>query len=189
VRLAATDGTRMAGSVGRGATLWPSATATPIDLAPEGMMASHVEALDGEWQIGTVWKGMCARAGLWRGTAASFCDLTPKGFQAASAYGGAKGFQVGFVRRKDTTRNGSTGCDHRATIWQGAADRWFDLNALLPEKNYNASVAWAIEVRGDEVRVCGSASQYEVSSPGTAEESHFEPVSHPVLWTARLAKG
>jgi hypothetical protein len=186
VGLFATDGSRLAGSLDGRATLWPSATAAPIDLAPEGMPLSEVEALDGAWQIGNAWKGMRARAGLWRGTAAAFCDLTPKGFDTARAYGGVRGFQVGFVRGKDTTGNGSAGCDNRAVLWQGAADRWFDLNALLPTKNYNASVAWAIEIRGDEVRVCGEASRYEVSEPGTSRESHSVPVAHPVLWTARL---
>ncbi len=186
VSLFATDGTRLAGSLNGRATLWPSATATPIDLAPGELALSEVQALDGELQIGIAWKGMCARAGLWRGSAASFCDLTPKRFQSGRAFGGTQGFQVGFVRAKDTTRNGSTGDDNRAVLWQGAADRWFDLNALLPPKKYNASVAWAIEIRGDVVHVCGEASRYEVSHPGTPQESHVVPVAHPVLWTARL---
>ena len=189
VELFATDGSRLAGSLDGRATLWPSAVATPIDLAPEGMPASNVEAIDGECEIGIAWNGMCARAGLWRGTAASFCDLTPKGFETARALGGANGFQVGSVRRKDTTANGSTACDNRAVLWQGAADRWFDLNALLPMKNYNASFGRAIEVRGDEVLVCGEASRYEVSDPGTSQECHFVPVTHPVLWTGRLRQG
>lgn len=186
VVLVATDGTRLAGSIDGRATLWPTATATPTTLNPAGMSASEVQALDGELQVGIAFKGMCARAGLWRGTAASFQDLTPKGFQAGRALGAARGFQVGFVRVKDTTRNGSTGDDNRAVIWQGAADRWFDLNALLPPKTYNASVAWAIEIRGDTVQVCGQASRYELSHPGTPQESHAVPVAHPVLWTARL---
>jgi hypothetical protein len=189
VSLFATDGTRLVGSVHGRATLWPTATAAPVDLAPEAMPMSEVQALDGELQIGIAWKGMCARAGFWRGTAASFSDLTPMDFEAGRAFGATRGFQVGFVRRKDTTRNGSTGSDNRAVLWQGAADRWLDLNALLQAKKYNASVAWAIEIRGDAVQVCGEASRYEVSNPGTAQESHFVPVAHPVLWTARLAAG
>jgi hypothetical protein len=189
VSLFATDGTRLAGSLDGRAALWPSATAAPIDLAPEGLPASEVQEFDGELQIGIAWKGMCARAGLWRGTAASFRDLTPKGFASGRAYGGTRGFQVGFVRAKDTTRNGSTGNDNRAVLWHGAADRWFDLNALLPAKKYNASVAWAIELRGDAVYVCGEASRFEVRDPGTPQESHVVPVAHPVLWTARLSGG
>ena len=186
VTLLATDGTRVAGSLDARATLWPSTTSAPIDLAPAGMPMSEVEALDGEQQIGIAWKGMCARAALWRGTAASFTDLTPKGFEFGRGHAGAGGFQVGFVRAKDTTRNGSAAVDNRAALWQGAADRRVDLNALLPAKKYNASVAWAIEIRGDAVRICGQATRYEVSDPGTPRESHFEPVAHPVLWTARL---
>lgn len=187
VSLFATDGTRLAGSIrGRGA-LWPSAGAAPIDLTPEGLSMSEVQALDGELQIGLVWKGFCPRAGIWRGAAASFADLTPSGFEAGSAYGGAHGYQVGFVRAKDNTPGGSPGADNRAVLWQGAADRWFDLNALLPAKHYNASVAWAMEVRDDALLVCGSANRYEAIHPGTPHESHAVPTQHPVLWTARLA--
>src|SRR5262249_8119714 len=187
VTLFATDGTRLAGSIDGRATLWPSATATSIDLAPQGMPMSEVQALDGELQIGIAFKGMCARAALWRGTAASFCDLTPQGFESARALDGMNGFQVGFVRVKDTTGNGGTGEDNRAVLWQNAANRWFDLNALLPEKKYNASVAWAIEIRDDIVRICGEASRYELKNPGTPYETHMVPVAHPVLWSSRLA--
>jgi hypothetical protein len=186
VQLFATDGTRVAGSVDGHATLWPSPAATPIELAPAAMPASEVQALDGELQIGIVWKGMCARAAFWRGTAASFVDLTPAGIQTARALGAAQGYQVGFVRTRDNTRNGNAGCDNRAVLWQGAADRWVDLNALLPADKYNASTAWAIDIRGDSVRICGEASRYEADRAGTPQESHFVPVAHPVLWTARL---
>ena len=189
VSLFATDGKRLAGSLNGRATLWPTATAAPVDLAPEGLPMSEVQALDGELQIGIAWKGMCARAGFWRGTAVSFCDLTPRGFQSGRAFDGTRGFQVGFVRARDTTRNGSTGSDNRAVLWQAAADRWFDLNALLPAKTYNASVAWAIEIRGNAVHICGEASRFEVSHPGTLQESHAVPVAHPVLWSAQLRGG
>ncbi len=187
VSLFATDGTRLAGSLQGRATLWPSAIAAPIDLAPAGMPMSEVQALDDELQIGIACKRMCARAVLWQGTAASFRDITPDGFESGRAFGGARGYQVGFVRARDTTPNGSSGVDNRAVLWQGTADRWMDLNALLPAKKYNASVAWAIEIRGDTVRVCGEASRYELSHPGTPQESQFVPVAHPVVWTARLA--
>ena len=96
---------------------------------------------------------------------------------------------MGFVRAKDTTRNGSTALDNRAVLWQGAANRWFNLNALLPSKTYNASAAWAIEISGEVVQICGEASRYEVRDPGTPHESHFKPAAHPVLWTARLGGG
>ena len=186
VALYATDGTRAAGSVNGRAALWPSFASAPIDLAPEKMPLSDVEAFDGDIQVGLAWKGLCARAGIWHGTAASFVDLTPKGFQTSRAYGAAGGYQVGFVRQKDTTRNGSTGCDNAAVLWQAAADRWFDLNALLPAKKYNASVAWSIEIHADVVQVCGEASRYEPYHAGTPHESHAVPVAHPVIWQARL---
>jgi hypothetical protein len=186
VKLLATDGTRVAGSVKGRAMYWPSINAAPIDLTPAGMTMSEVQDLDGDLQVGTAWKGFRARAGCWRGTAASFVDLTPKGYQTSSAFGAVRGYQVGFVRAKDTTRDGSGGSDNRAVIWQGASDRWFNLNALLPSAKYNASTALAIDIRGDVLQVCGRAIRYELSHPGTPQESHAVPVAHPVLWTARL---
>lgn len=186
VAVFATDGTRFAGSADGRAHIWPSIDAAPIDLSPKGMAMSEVQAIDGDLQIGMAFKGMRARAGLWRGSAASFEDLTPKGFQTARAVGGAQGFQVGFVRAKDTTPNGSGGSDNRAVIWQGVADKWIDLNALLPSTKYNASVAWGIDIRGDVLQVCGQANRYEATHPGTKYEDHAVPVAHPVIWTARL---
>jgi hypothetical protein len=186
VRLLATDGLQIAGGVRNRAVLWPTASSAPIDLSPEKAQASEIQALDGDLQIGTAWRGVCARAGLWRGTAASFIDLTPKGFETGRAYGGAMGLQVGCVRRKDATRNGSAACDDRAILWHGAPDRWFDLNELLPKKDFNASVAWAIVVVDCEVRICGEATRCEVSDAGTNRESHSVPVARPVVWTARL---
>ncbi len=149
---------------------------------------SEVAALDGELQVGTAWKGMCARAGLWHGTAASFVDLTPRGFKAGQVSGGSRGYQVGFVRARDLTKDGTPGSDNRAVLWQGAADRWLDLNALLPASEYNASMAKAIMVHGDRVLVCGEANRYEVTHAGTRQESHAVPIAHPVLWTAQLAR-
>jgi hypothetical protein len=186
VHLFATDGTRFAGSTQGRATLWPSLEAAPIDLTPEGLAMSEIQALDGDLQIGTVWKGWCPRAAIWRGSAASFTDLTPTGFEAGSAYDGAHGYQVGFVRVTDNAPGGTPGSDNRAVLWQGTADNWFDLNALLPAKKYNASAAWAIDVRDGVVRVCGSANRYEAIRPGTPHESHVVPVAHPVLWKTRL---
>ena len=69
VAVFATDGTRVAGSVDGRALLWPSIQASPIDLSPKGMAMSEVQAIDGDIQVGMAFKGMCARAGIWRGTA------------------------------------------------------------------------------------------------------------------------
>ena len=186
VSLFATDGTRLAGSVHGQAMLWPSPNATPIDLSPKGMEMSEVQALDGTLQVGTAFKGFRAHAGVWSGSAESFTSLTPKGFQTSRASGGMRGYQVGFVRKKDTTRGGSGGSDNLAVVWQGAADRWFDLNALLPSSKYNASRALAIDIQGNTLQIGGEASQYELFHPGTPQESHAVPVAHPVIWKARL---
>jgi hypothetical protein len=187
IALHATDGTRMAGSIHGRATLWPSPDDSPIDLSPKGMSMSEVQALDGDLQAGMAFKGFRARACLWRGTAESFVDLTPKKFQTARALGATRGYQVGFVREKDTTRDGSGGSDNRAVIWQGAPDRWFDLHTLVDSDQYNASMALAIDVQGHVLRIGGQVSRYELYHPGTAQESHAVPVAHPVVWAARLA--
>jgi hypothetical protein len=184
VALYATDGERLAGSIQGRAMLWPSPDAEPVDLSPAGMM-SEIQALDGDLQIGTAFKGFRARAGVWRGTPDSFIDLTPNGYQTARAGGGQRGYQVGSIRKKDTTRGGSGGSDNCAVIWQGAADRWFDLNALLPSSKYNASTASAIHIKGDVLQIGGEASRYELYHEGP-QESHAVPVAHPVIWTARF---
>ena len=187
VQLLATDGVGVGGNIRGQAAWWPTAAGKPVMLAPEGMAMSEVHALDGEWQAGHAYKGMRARAGLWRGTAQSFVDVTPRGFETARIHAAAGGYQSGIVRRKENLSGGTPGYDDLAALWHGSADEWIDLNALLPADQYNASAAWGMEIRDGELRICGEASRYEVSDPGTPRESHYVPVAHPVLWTARLA--
>jgi hypothetical protein len=186
VCLRATDGTGVAGNIGVRAVLWPSFGAPAVELAPKDMPASEVYAIDGDRQIGYAFKKLAARAVVWQGTAASAVDLTPDGFEESRAFDGAHGYQVGLVRERSTTRNGSSACDDRAAIWQGAADRWFDLNALLP-KPFNSSNAWALHVTGDRILICGEARQVETSDAGTPRESHYVPAAQAVLWTATIA--
>ena len=160
VSLFATDGTRLAGSLDGRAALWPSATAAPIDLAPEGLPASEVQEFDGELQIGIAWKGMCARAGLWRGTAASFRDLTPKGFASGRAYGGTRGFQVGFVRAKDTRQRIDGQRQPRRVVARGSGPRVRPQRVVAGEKVQRVGrvgdrIAWRCGVRlrrGEPVR-------------------------------------
>ena len=189
VSLKGTDGTQLVGSADGRAALWPRVGAAPVDLGPVGFGASEVHALDGDTQVGVAFKGMTARAALWCGTASSFVDLTPNGYEVGRAFHAAVGWQVGLVRREDVTRNGSASLADQATLWQGSNDRWFDLNSLLPRgRGFNASVAWSIECLGDRVQICGEASRYEVSDPGTDRESHFIPAAQAVVWTARRTR-
>ena len=186
VSLECTDGVRLGGSIGGRAALWPRAGDAAIDLAPDGYFASEVWALDGDTQAGIAFKGMKARAAIWRGSAASFVDLTPGGFEVGRALHALNGCQAGFVRRTDTTRNGSSSLADQAALWQGASDRWLDLNALLPPASgLNASVAWTIEQSGDRMQICGEASRYEASDAGTDRESHFVPAAQAVIWRTR----
>jgi len=185
VSLICSDGTRIGGSVSGRAALWNTLKATAIDLAPDTHPASEIYALDGDVQAGVAFSKLHARAGLWRGTADSFSDITPKGHEVGGIYGGARGFQVGLVRAKDTTRNGSASLADKASLWQGTADSWFDLNAFVP-KPFNASAAGAITFVGERLWICGSAMRYEASDPGTPRESHYLPQAQAVLWTAQL---
>ena len=187
VSLKGTDGTQIVGSVAGRAALWPRVADAPLDLHPQGFASSEVRAIDADTQVGVVFKGLGARAALWRGTAASFVDLTPAGYEVSRAFHAARGWQVGLVRRTDVTANGSASLADQAALWHGSADRWIDLNALLPAASgLNASAAWAIERKGDRVVICGEASRYETRDPGTDRESHFLPAAQAVIWTARV---
>lgn len=188
VCLRATDGTRLGGSIGGRAALWPAVDAPAVDLAPPAMPASELYALDGELQVGYAFADDGARALLWRGTADSVRDLTPTGFTEARAFDGADGFQAGFIRPRASTPSGVAALDDRAVLWHGAADRWWDLNAVLPT-GFNASVAWAVHVTDDSVSVCGEARQIVVQNEGTDQESHGLEHSQAVLWTARRTLG
>jgi hypothetical protein len=185
VCLTATDGTQIAGSIGGRAALWRSFDAAPVDLANDETPASEVRAVDGDLQIGYGFDRKGARALLWRGTAKSVIDLTPKGHQEARAFGGASGFQVGFVRAKVRTRTGLAACDDRAVLWDGAADRWVDLNAFLPPP-FNASVAWAIGVHADQIVVCGVASQVALDNPRASPKGQLVAEACAVVWRCRL---
>lgn len=185
VSLCATDGTRLAGSIGGRAALWPSFGAAPVDLAPVNMPASEVHALDGALQVGYAFDADAAHAMIWRGSADSAQDLTPDGFAEARAFDGANGYQVGFVRTRTHTPGGTAALDNRAVIWNGAADRRCDLNALLPEP-FNASTAWAICFTDDSVLVCGEALRVERRDAGTARETHAMAMSQAVVWKAPL---
>ncbi len=148
------------------------------------MPASEVRVLDNELQAGTAFNGMCARAVLWNGSVESFRDITPSGFQTGRIYGGKLGYQVGFVRKKDTTKNGSSGVDNRAMLWQSSAENCFDLNSLFQPNTHNASVAHSIEIAERKIKIGGQACRYEVTDANTPHESQTMPVAQPVVWTA-----
>jgi hypothetical protein len=99
----------------------------------------------------------------------------------------AGGWQVGLVRRREVTRNGSSSLADQAALWQGAQDRWIDINALLPpQSGFNASAAWSIAVGKSRVTICGEATRYEVSDSDADRESRYAPAAQAVVWTARV---
>jgi hypothetical protein len=186
VALYCTNGVALAGSRDGRATLWPQAEAAPIDLTPLRCQLSEVLALDGHEQFGVAFHGDRARAARWAGSAESYADYTPEGFETAGIRATCQGFQAGSVRRRHATMNGTPGSDDQAALWRGGGDRWFDLNSLLPQP-YNSSTALAVEWVGQEIRICGEVRLCEVSHPGTKNESHIVPKAHPALWTGCLA--
>jgi hypothetical protein len=188
VCLEGTDGTRIVGSADGRAAFWLDAQSAPVDLNPHGFHGSEANAIDGDIQAGIVFKGMSARAALWRGTADSFVDMTPDGYEVARILHAAHGWQVGLVRRRDLTRNGSSSLADQAALWQGSHERWVDLNAMLPaQSGLNASAAWSIDVREGRIQICGEAARYEISDPDTDRESHYSPSAQAVVWTARAS--
>ncbi len=186
VAIHCTDGVSVGGGRDGRATWWPSLEAEPVDLESPGWSGSTLFALDGEAQYGSAFRGGRARAARWAGGPETLVDFTPEGVETATILGACQGFQVGSLRTRYACQGGSPGCDERAVVWRGGADRWFDLNSLLGEP-YNSSIAYAVERFGSEIRICGEVRRCEVSNPNTKQESHFIPRANPAVWTGRLA--
>lgn len=158
VELWATDGEAHVGTVGSGrAAMWRGSGAVVL-LGPADRATSAQGIGDGE-QVGEIWVGRGPHAVLWRDTEASMVDLNPAGFETSRAYACAGGFQVGMVKPLEMTRAGFNAPETRAALWAGAGDQFLDLHAAVPAP-WNASVARAIEIEGDVVRIAGSVEEF-----------------------------
>lgn len=76
-----TDGAWVVGTVGRTggqrAALWPADGSRVIVLGDEPSLSAAGAVADGE-QVGVRWAGRSSAPALWRGSDASFVDLTPE---------------------------------------------------------------------------------------------------------------
>jgi hypothetical protein len=159
--------------------IWRGETESAVDLSP---LAEVYAVRDGE-QAGGFAVKLKWHAGLWRGSAASLVDLTPKGFECAVARDCARGFQVGWVKKRDETPGGVASLETRAVMWNGSP-KCFDLQSLLPAP-WNASLAECIEFDGDRVRIIGEAVHAGTVGPGL-ESSPVKQAGAAVVWEGRL---
>jgi hypothetical protein len=153
------------------AGLWSGSAGSFTDLHPAAIggtptTRSRALACDGDSQVGyALLQGgsNLSRPLLWKGSAASVQDLLPTGFTTGEASAVFEGRQAGYVRE---------GGSSRAILWNGNAESYVDLGALLPPDGAGYSDSWAVGVWNDGATwfVLGEAL---VVSEGTK----------PVLWT------
>jgi hypothetical protein len=155
--------------------------APPRGYPPEVQISTASGVGDGQ-QVGVVgWKKaplapQVARAALWTGSAASFIDLTPRGFNDAWASACARGLQVGWATRR------ARGAQSRAILWNGSARDYVDLQELVPAP-WNRSAARDIAVDGRALRIVGTVSH--LAKDGAYEVLRAERIA---IWDAVLVK-
>jgi hypothetical protein len=177
-----TDGTQHVGRIGRQAALWQDDDAEPIILATKAPGSEAQSVRDGQ-QVGTVWKGFFSRAALWNGKPDAHVDLTPAGFETGWAADCARQFQIGYIKKKDATPNGSSNMESRAVLWHGSSE-YLDLHQFVPD-GWNVSRANCIEFDGDSVRIVGVAEKVVTSGAGT-QSSQALAESTIIIWEGKL---
>lgn len=184
----ATDGLEVVGNAGRTggqrAALWPLDGSRLELLGDTASLSEAYGVRDGE-QVGVRWSRRGSAPALWRGTAASFVDLTPRGFAGGAAWGCAAGVQVGLVQEQAVTRGGAASLFTRAALWCGDAASFVDLQALLPGE-WNASSAQAIDLVDGVLCVAGCVEQVAIENEMTPRESHWLAAQQGVLWKTPL---
>ena len=183
---AASDGQQV-GEVGFGglldpdfhASLWTGTAESWVDLNPLNAVDSCAYDVSDGQQVGVATvvikqgrKRELSRgthAGLWSGTAESWVDLHPYGYDGSEARGVSHGYQAGCAWTE-----GESGTVWHAGMWSGTAESWVDLSTLLPA-DYTNSSAEDIEVTSTDIRVVGYA--YNSTSRQT----------HAVLWHKKLS--
>jgi len=183
ITVSGTDGEFHVGTLDGGiAVLWRGEQSEPIELGPKDVASEALAVRDGE-QVGLVWSKEGAHGALWKGSAASLVDLTPKGFKSARALDCAGGFQVGFTMKRECLASGIASLEGRAVLWHGS-NAYLDLQELLPAP-WNASSAQKLEISGDTLRICGTASQ--VATSGAGKEAYQSlAASTVVVWECTL---
>jgi hypothetical protein len=130
-----------------------------VDLhPPKASISVAYDVSDGQ-QVGFVdfaivkqgsLQGYLRHASLWNGTAESWIDLNPKGYNESEARGISHGYQAGSVQISSFFDMWHAG------IWSGTPGSWVDLNALLPTEYWD-SEAQDIEVTDTDIWVVGQA--------------------------------
>ena len=119
-----TTGLQQAGfASGFGATLWSGTPQSAVSLMPSvpGLTNAEAYGIAGDQQVGRARINQADHAALWRGSAASFVDLTPPGAQSAIAYATDGIYQwggAGFL--------GPNGQYGRALRWNGSPESTLD---------------------------------------------------------------
>ena len=188
------------------ALLWHGSATSVVDLNPSGFIGSRALGTDGRTQVewGVVATeipeahGVTHHALLWRGSADSVVDLTPRGFIESEATSTSSGQQVGSgyslrdglmhallwrgsaasmvdlgsgSMAKGTNGREQVGfSNEHAVLWHGTAASVVDLHVFLPQ-GFESSDAWGIDAVGD---IVGSASGPEPYSSNVS--------SHAILW-------
>lgn len=159
----ATDGTRVGGYAYFGdfnakPLLWAGTTADAYtNLLPSGMTTGAIYGMSGSQQVGYAGNAnslLSYRAAIWTGTAESFVNLNPSGANYSMLYGTDGTRQVGTAYLAGVAMK-------RALVWNGAANDYTDLGALLPTGTAaqftGESEARAIWTNGSDLYVAGTA--------------------------------
>lgn len=156
------------------AGVWTGTAESFVDLHPDqfGPDASQGWNTDGTQQVGWmtfVNQGFTNNPVVWSGTAESAVNLLPAGWVSGQAFGVFGGRQVGSARAAD-------GEDLRAIVWDGSADAFTDLHALLPEGIYRRSSAQAIWNDGTNWYAVGIGVRFDFTSD-------------PIMWVQPMDGG
>jgi hypothetical protein len=164
------------GSVRKHACMWRGSAGSFIDLHPDGsLVGSDATAAGDGQQVGIAWdEELAGRAALWSGSSETFRNLGPDGFVRSHASHCARGFQAGWVARKDR------GMLIRAALWNGAAEDWLDLQDFLPDP-WTASWVRGLYVSGDRLLILGTAQQAVMSGGYEVNAGQV-----PVIWEGKL---
>ena len=140
-------------------------------LHPEGAAFSECHAADGENQAGRAAVGGLYRAGLWRGTAASWVDLNPEHATQSWATTVSDGRQAGWAE---------VGGIRRASLWNGSAESWVDLHqagwtvSVIFGAGGGQQVGYVSDDEGRASLWSGTAASWVDLSPGITDLEYSE---------------
>lgn len=100
------------------ALYWEPDTLQPINLQPSKFPNSHGYAMSSDHQGGVAFSFQLSTAAFWSGTAESFVDLLPEGYESSWVHGMTDDYQVGGVTLPGPNGRGF------AIIWYGSKDRY-----------------------------------------------------------------